>query len=261
VEDPRAAHISILPDSDYRSEILRALQSFCAPSMGAASEARRCNFHCILRGLHLGNVHAFAESTNLSMLQNPLNQRSLIVHNNHHGFQIVISVCPVNQMAEYCLDLANQDLTAALAQVEWLYVGRAILDGVHLWYSLVHDCTFLNSPLALKELPETRDEQRALNQAKQEAVLKLDPRMWFGPVFFAIDKAVFRNHKALVHCIAGISRSATVLAAYLIWRFNLSAQEAIDYLKLKRACVDPQFVQPLHDYAISLQFVQSGYSM
>lgn len=255
------AQVRVIPEDAYREEILAELRSFHAPSWGAIVEANRCHFHCIFKGLYLGNVHAFAESTNLSMLQNPLDRRSLIVHNNRHEFQIVISVCPVSQMAEYCLGLAGQDLTSALPQVQWFYVGRTILDGAYLWHSLVHDCTFLNSPLALEELPQTTEEQLALNQKKQAAVLTTNPKMWFGPVFFAIDKAVFHDHKTLVHCIAGISRSATVLAAYLIWRFNLSAQQAIDYLKMKRACVAPQFFQPLHDYAISLQYVQSDYSM
>lgn len=47
------------------------------------------------------------------------------------------------------------------------------------------------------------------------------------------------NGKIYVHCMYGVSRSATLVAAFLIKEKGMSAQEAINYLQLKRNQVDP----------------------
>jgi len=43
----------------------------------------------------------------------------------------------------------------------------------------------------------------------------------------------------LVHCMQGASRSATIVAAYLISYHNMSASEALSFMKKKRSCVNP----------------------
>ena len=59
----------------------------------------------------------------------------------------------------------------------------------------------------------------------------------------------------LVHCMAGISRSATVCIAYLIKHMDWDLQKAFGFLKAKRSCVAPnlsfmgqlmKFQQQLH---------------
>jgi hypothetical protein len=61
----------------------------------------------------------------------------------------------------------------------------------------------------------------------------------FADVCRRID-AVRANSKAvLVHCMAGVSRSPTLVAAYLMWSRGLSAAETLAYLKERRPCVDP----------------------
>jgi protein-tyrosine phosphatase len=44
------------------------------------------------------------------------------------------------------------------------------------------------------------------------------------------------NHNILVHCYAGKSRSATVIAAYLIYKFNMTPDDAIKFIINKRSC-------------------------
>ena len=43
----------------------------------------------------------------------------------------------------------------------------------------------------------------------------------------------------LVHCMQGASRSVTIVAAYLIKYYNMSAEEALTFMKRKRSCVNP----------------------
>jgi Dual specificity phosphatase, catalytic domain len=53
----------------------------------------------------------------------------------------------------------------------------------------------------------------------------------------------------------GISRSATVVAAYLIYRHGLSPAQAIEWMKLQRPIVNPNFgfQEQLQDYYSVLQ--------
>ena len=45
----------------------------------------------------------------------------------------------------------------------------------------------------------------------------------------------------LVHCQAGISRSATICVAYLISRHRLRLDEAYEFVKTRRAVISPNF--------------------
>jgi atypical dual specificity phosphatase len=43
----------------------------------------------------------------------------------------------------------------------------------------------------------------------------------------------------LIHCSMGISRSATIVCAYLISKYHYSFQDALGFLKARRSIVDP----------------------
>ncbi|PPQ71560.1 hypothetical protein CVT26_010417 [Gymnopilus dilepis] len=57
--------------------------------------------------------------------------------------------------------------------------------------------------------------------------------------------------RVLVHCAEGISRSVSVVAAYLMAQYNWTPTEALHYIKSKRSLANPNFgfVQQLHEYA------------
>lgn len=48
-----------------------------------------------------------------------------------------------------------------------------------------------------------------------------------------------KRHNVLVHCKAGVSRSATVVASYLMSSRAMTAAEALDLLRSKRPIVFP----------------------
>jgi atypical dual specificity phosphatase len=77
------------------------------------------------------------------------------------------------------------------------------------------------------------------------------------PITTAWIREALRNPDArvLVHCAEGISRSVSVVAAFLIAQYGWSPAQAVQYIKSKRRAADPNFgfVQQLGEYARSLK--------
>lgn len=228
---------------ELKSQILEAL---LLPS----DREKGADFNHILGALHLGNSRACIECTHLQLRDDRNFKRPLETHSNRHEFKVVISMCPTRDLFGDCLDLMDKDLTQALHPVEWVHVGRSLLDDPAVWFPFIHDCTY---PETVKELPSTLEEYESANQAKELKIKSIPVKDWFIPIFNQLDQAVFQNHKTLVHCRAGISRSATLIAAYLIYRFDLTTEQAIDFLKVRRACVAPKFREGLQFYEQSLK--------
>ena len=69
-----------------------------------------------------------------------------------------------------------------------------------------------------------------------------------------IEEAFENNGKVLVHCMAGRSRSATILAAYIISKFGMNTENAIKSMQSKRDIVQPNnyFMSQLKNYYTEL---------
>ncbi|KAK1395193.1 Dual specificity protein phosphatase [Heracleum sosnowskyi] len=78
---------------------------------------------------------------------------------------------------------------------------------------------------------------------------------YFDDCFSFIDEAKEMGGKVLVHCFAGISRSVTVIVAYLIKKRGLSCLEALKHVKSKRAIASPNpgFLLQLQNFERSLR--------
>jgi len=63
----------------------------------------------------------------------------------------------------------------------------------------------------------------------------------FTTAFQFIEEARSQGGKVLIHCQAGVSRSATITISYIMRRTNLSMVEAYKYVKSKRAIIAPNF--------------------
>ena len=57
--------------------------------------------------------------------------------------------------------------------------------------------------------------------------------------FSFIDEAVKNNGKVLVHCMAGISRSSSIVIGYLMKSNNMSFEEALEHVKTQRPATNP----------------------
>ena len=53
------------------------------------------------------------------------------------------------------------------------------------------------------------------------------------------DNAKARGGKVLVHCFAGVSRSASVTIAYFIHSYHMTVNEAYEAVRTKRGCISP----------------------
>lgn len=76
-----------------------------------------------------------------------------------------------------------------------------------------------------------------------------------GTTKFIRDALRDPNARVLVHCVEGVSRSTSVVCAYLIAEYGYTTERAIQYVKLKRRSAEPNFgfVQQLREYADKLQ--------
>ncbi|THH30111.1 hypothetical protein EUX98_g4080 [Antrodiella citrinella] len=70
------------------------------------------------------------------------------------------------------------------------------------------------------------------------------------------------DHKVLVHCLMGISRSATVVCAYLVATTSMTASEAIDFVKAKRPIICPNlgFRRQLETYSVRFYTGQGSFA-
>lgn len=231
-----------------------------SPSDSSVHVAREIPYHHVARGLYIGRDKAVVK-----LLRKP----------NRAGFHRIITVCPL--MAFLHKNARTDDhlrTECALAfhrhRIVWNYVGKTVFDGsmrhpdntVKYWEDLVFNCTFPGHELSQLSLLFEQNAYFAvdvngnitqdMNGQKSEIVRSTPASEWFEPIFRLIDKAMAGEEKILVHCQAGESRSATLLAAYLIKRFNVDAYEAIKFLCSRRNCVRSKFMEFLYAYQHAL---------
>jgi protein-tyrosine phosphatase len=54
-----------------------------------------------------------------------------------------------------------------------------------------------------------------------------------------IDSYLTNNQKVVVNCYAGVSRSSSIVIAYIMYKYKLTLEEALQYVKSKRPIVQP----------------------
>ncbi|XP_051512952.1 dual specificity protein phosphatase 8-like [Myxocyprinus asiaticus] len=64
---------------------------------------------------------------------------------------------------------------------------------------------------------------------------------WLEKTNEFIDKAKMSNCRVIVHCLAGISRSATIAIAYIMKTMGLSSDDAYRFVKDRRPSISPNF--------------------
>ena len=62
---------------------------------------------------------------------------------------------------------------------------------------------------------------------------------FFNIAFIFIDTVKEKHGRVLIHCHAGVSRSSTMVIAYLMWSQHWRFQPTIQFVRQQRSCVDP----------------------
>ena len=65
-----------------------------------------------------------------------------------------------------------------------------------------------------------------------------------------IETAISANKNILIHCVCGVSRSVTIVVAYLINKLGITPKDAIDFIKSRRPVANPNkgFLLQLEEY-------------
>jgi protein phosphatase slingshot len=86
---------------------------------------------------------------------------------------------------------------------------------------------------------------------------KVNIKQYFEQTNQFIDEAIKNNGSVLVHCHAGISRSSTILMAYIMKSQKMSVDKVLDLLKSKREKVNPNsgFIGQLREYEKDLGII------
>lgn len=64
---------------------------------------------------------------------------------------------------------------------------------------------------------------------------------YFKDAITLIEDVLTNGGRILVHCMGGISRSPTVVVAYIMWRLKLRLTAAIEYVRDRRDCINPNW--------------------
>ncbi len=230
------------------------------PNEDQEREALRTPCHEVLPGLFLGNGRACLEATGLPGFYEigPSSKRGPAVDtSNPHQFKGIMSFCPPtsispapqnNEFSELSADQLRKFLKKQ--GISWHNYGKAAMDDAENWKALVYDCTFPDKHPD-KPLRGNAQEIEKIFQDKKVKMDQVDVKEWFADAFKAIDKGRKKGN-FLIHCQMGQSRSATILAAYLINRYGCTAEVAISALKSKRLCVKSKFILQLKAYERAL---------
>eukprot|EP01095_Lingulamoeba_sp_RSL-Kostka_P015533 TRINITY_DN717_c0_g1_i2.p1 TRINITY_DN717_c0_g1~~TRINITY_DN717_c0_g1_i2.p1 ORF type:complete len:435 (+),score=120.93 TRINITY_DN717_c0_g1_i2:5-1309(+) len=62
---------------------------------------------------------------------------------------------------------------------------------------------------------------------------------YFWPVYYFIENAIRQDGSVLVHCRAGVSRSSTLCIAYLMIKYGITSEIALNMVKNKRSVINP----------------------
>ncbi|XP_078076062.1 dual specificity protein phosphatase 16 [Mustelus asterias] len=139
-------------------------------------------------------------------------------------------------ISQPCLPVTNTGPTRILPH---LYLGcqrdvlnRELMQQIDVGYVLNASNTCPKPDF----IPESHFLRVPVNDSFCEKILP-----WLDKSVEFIEKAKASNGCVLVHCLAGISRSATIAIAYIMKRMDMSLDEAYRFVKEKRPTISPNF--------------------
>ena len=126
---------------------------------------------------------------------------------------------PVANAHEVLPKLWLGNRSAALNQ-QWLQEKQ-----INAVFNCTKDIPFAAGPRRMYRIPVD-------DSLQDEDIRNLE--LWSWEAIFKLTKELQEGNRVLVHCAAGMQRSAAVVAMFCISQFRCTADEAINYTKSKR---------------------------
>ena len=200
-------------------------------------DAREMGANQVVNGIFLGCDRGFLGTTGLDYRVVLVNVRTT----NPNQFKTIISLCSLEQSLNRFFPERVKEESVGLSDhyarehIKWLRLGEEVNDKRGDWYSLLHAGTFIGT-------------QKSSKEDKEALMLKTPFDQWLEPVFQELDRGFKNEHRVLIHCRMGISRSATVLILYFIKRLGLNPTQVEAALRNYRLCVNPNFRPEITDF-------------
>lgn len=141
-----------------------------------------------------------------------------------------------SSLSQPCLPVANVGPTKILP---YLFLGSQ-QDAMSAEQAQINGITYvLNVSLNCPKPPHIQDGHFLRIPVNDNYSEKLLP--YFHDAFQFLDKVREGGSRALVHCLAGISRSPTLAIAYIMRCYHMTSDEAYRYVKDKRPTISPNF--------------------
>uniref|UniRef100_A0AAY5EHJ6 protein-tyrosine-phosphatase n=1 Tax=Electrophorus electricus TaxID=8005 RepID=A0AAY5EHJ6_ELEEL len=145
------------------------------------------------------------------------------------------SILPLS-ISQPCLPVANLGPTRILPH---LYLGSQ-KDVLNKELMIQNGITYVLNASNTCPKPDFISENHFLRIPVNDSYCeKLLP--WLEKTNEFIDKAKVSNCRVIVHCLAGISRSATIAIAYIMKTMGLSSDDAYRFVKDRRPSISPNF--------------------
>ena len=116
-----------------------------------------------------------------------------------------------------------------------LYLGT-YKDALNLTFLQDHDITHIVNASKERNFYPHRIKYRSIYI---DDTPESDISAYFEPTSKFIDKAICASGNVLVHCMAGISRSSTLVVAYLVSKKSMTLDAALELVREKRPIVEP----------------------
>lgn len=116
-------------------------------------------------------------------------------------------------------------------------------------FSLVVNCTNHSPFLKPRNKYTTYIQLRVEDNLKAKEIRKMQQCLPYA--IQLLHMHLSKGNNVLVHCLQGKQRSATIIAAYIMWSQNVSCNTAIKMVQEKRQCAftpDVNFIQCLRWY-------------
>jgi len=157
--------------------------------------------------------------------------------------------------------LFRPDSSGPIEIIPHLYLGNKTDSSV---LTLLQKADITHILNVTHDLPNVFEDSRSYEYLKLPVQDNWDGNVMdlFPKAYSFIDSAVSSGGNVLVHCLGGISRSSTIIIAYLMHKLGYNLNDAYDYVKSKKSNIAPNFnfMGQLLDFEKSKNVLQTQFS-